>query len=336
MPVVHVGDGSIPVLLCVDVEPDSFVPQPSDSLAWNGFPAIHVDFTRLRDRLAAVTGTHPRFSWFLRLDAQVEFAFGEPDWIVSRDGDLIESLAREGDEIGLHVHAVRRSATVEKYQVGYADPAQVEQCIRDAAAIFQSRFARPARAFRLGFGWMDTRIAAVLESIGVRYDLSIEWGRQIALYARPGEILVPGVVDHTQVPRMPYRPSKSNYRVPDPTGVDGLWCVPVSTGTAPFFSEWRENLHRPLRWRRALEPADLCRPPRVVRHIIDQWLSHTPRPYLTLVVRSSTAAGRFRDSFERNLDLLCRHPLARRFRYVTPEDAISALFVADRRVAGTT
>lgn len=319
--------GAIPVLLCIDVEPDSFVPHPRESPTWNGFPAIYADLKRLRYRLFEVTGAPVRFSWFLRLDAQVEFAFGEPDWVVSRHGDLIESVLSEGDEIGLHVHVVRWSSEAEKYQIGYADPLQVEQCIRDAASVFERRFAQPARSFRLGVGWMDTRTAAVLEAVGVRYDVSIEWGRQIALFARPGEIVVPEVADHTLVPRMPYRPSKENYRVPDPTGRDGLWCVPTSTGTAPFLSEWTGNLRRPLRrWWRALQAADLCRDPRVFHHIIDHWLRHAPRPYLALTVRSSTAVDRFRGPFEKNLDLLCRHPLAQRFRYMTPEDAISALF----------
>jgi hypothetical protein len=322
-------DGTrIPVVLCIDVEPDAPVPPPYGASLWSGFPAIHEKLMALRRRLSAITGSHANFSWFLRLDPQVEFAFGSADWVVAQHADLIDALRREEDEVGLHVHVTRWCAERRVYVVEYGDRASVERCVRLGATAFRGAFDQAPRAFRFGFGWMNTDAAALLESIGVRYDLSVECGRRFALFARPGEIVSPHVVDHSAVPRMPYRPSKADYRVADTESATRMWCLPITTGTAPVLFELIGHLRRGrARWpQHSPLAADLSLHPGVFRRIIDRWLVQAPHPYLVLVVRSSTATNELRACFESNLEVLCHHAQATRFRYTTPGDAISILY----------
>src|SRR5512137_482975 len=95
----------IPVLFCIDIEPD-----PRDvrsSSDWHGFEATFEYFQALRSRLSAATGIPARYAWFLRMDPQVAVAYGSPDWAVRRYAPQFDALRLAGDEMGLHPHAWR-------------------------------------------------------------------------------------------------------------------------------------------------------------------------------------------------------------------------------------
>src|SRR5262245_54374338 len=96
---------TIPVIICVDVEPEKReidVTVPED---WRGFEATLAFWDTCRPQLAAATPGAANFSWFFRMDPQIERAYGRPLWVADRYGAALEHMERAGDELGLHTHA---------------------------------------------------------------------------------------------------------------------------------------------------------------------------------------------------------------------------------------
>ena len=94
----------IPILICIDVEPDDREIDPDVRHDWKGFEKSYEFFTQLRPRLKAVTGSPVHFSWFLRMDPQIDHTYGSPTYVVTRYRDLLQKLSMMGDELGLHTH----------------------------------------------------------------------------------------------------------------------------------------------------------------------------------------------------------------------------------------
>ena len=99
----------IPVVLCIDVEPDDRQIAPADARPWRGFEGLRAWMGALRPRLPAPAGA-PRFSWFVRVDRQVAEAFGSPAWALAHYAREIGALQLAGDELGIHSHAYRWDA----------------------------------------------------------------------------------------------------------------------------------------------------------------------------------------------------------------------------------
>ncbi|MBA2723389.1 MAG: hypothetical protein H0U56_10945 [Methylibium sp.] len=94
---------TVPIVLCIDVEPDERETDPFRPVDWKGFEAALECMDALRPRLAQHTGAPVCISWFLRMDPQVEQTLRQR--IVGRRA-LPEAFARRdrsGDELGLHV-----------------------------------------------------------------------------------------------------------------------------------------------------------------------------------------------------------------------------------------
>ena len=84
---------AIPVILGLDVEPDAYQVPRSGAPPWFGFVAVHRWLEEQRDRLEAVTGRSPRFSWFVRMDPQVEEAYGASTYAVEAHQELFDGAA---------------------------------------------------------------------------------------------------------------------------------------------------------------------------------------------------------------------------------------------------
>src|SRR5215831_10264271 len=95
----------IPIVMCIDVEPDQFLIDVDAKEDWNGFAQTFEFFNALRQHFEVATGRPVHYSWFLRMDPQIELGYGQADWVVQRYDALIQKLRRAGDAIGLHVHA---------------------------------------------------------------------------------------------------------------------------------------------------------------------------------------------------------------------------------------
>src|SRR6188768_995106 len=84
--------GDVPVMVTVDVEPDERTFPPDEPRPWSGFAQMTEKVGPLRERLAAITGTPVSFSWFLRMDPQVERAWGSATWAAEEYATQLESL----------------------------------------------------------------------------------------------------------------------------------------------------------------------------------------------------------------------------------------------------
>jgi hypothetical protein len=97
----------IPILLCVDIEPNARATKIGERPRWTGYERSHRLLEALRQVLADATGSPAHFNWFLRMDHQVELTYGTRRWAADTYGDLLDEATRQGDEIGLHNHAWR-------------------------------------------------------------------------------------------------------------------------------------------------------------------------------------------------------------------------------------
>src|SRR5262252_3920673 len=90
----------IPIIICIDVEPDGRAIDPLVRKNWFGFEETWNRLNRLRHSLAKARGP-VHFSWFLRMDPQVKQMYGTADWVFSRYPGQFVEMQKAGDEIGL-------------------------------------------------------------------------------------------------------------------------------------------------------------------------------------------------------------------------------------------
>jgi hypothetical protein len=62
----------IPVILCIDIEPDPQRPDPTNHQPWRGFERLYRYLQVLRFRMADLTGEAPWQNWFLWVDHQIK------------------------------------------------------------------------------------------------------------------------------------------------------------------------------------------------------------------------------------------------------------------------
>ena len=97
----------IPILICIDVEPEARQIDSAAAVDWNGFEETASLFSEIRPRLEEATGAPARYSWFFRMDPQVKHTYGAAGWVATRYREAIGKLESAGDELGLHTHAWR-------------------------------------------------------------------------------------------------------------------------------------------------------------------------------------------------------------------------------------
>src|SRR5687767_13632914 len=102
--------GHIPVILCIDVEPDSPRPNPNRPDRWRGFERLYPYLCKFRQRLAEMTGEAVRLNWFWRMDPQIETVYRSMEWAARQYKLQMAEMVQAGDEHGLHPHAARWNA----------------------------------------------------------------------------------------------------------------------------------------------------------------------------------------------------------------------------------
>ncbi len=91
-----VSSTPIPTVLRIDVEPDESQP-PAGERPWKGFLAMFDMVERLLRRLSDVTSHPVRLTWLIRLDPDIERAFGRTDFPVRRHHDLFDRILKHSD-----------------------------------------------------------------------------------------------------------------------------------------------------------------------------------------------------------------------------------------------
>lgn len=315
------GGARIPVVLCIDVEPDGFFLDRQRRDPWTGFERAVPLFQRLRSTLGGRPDSPPRVTWTVRMDPQVADVYGRADWAPVTYAREFDALLALGDEIGVHPHAYRWNDASGTWTLDYGDTEWVERCVRMSCDSFAAAFGRPCQTFRFGDRWISHEAVQLLEALGIRYELTLEPGLPGGGFGRHGDRVTGSLPDLTHVPTRPYHPSTDDFRRPG-TRSSGLCLVPLSTARVrPVW--WRRTASRLLG--RGIPPMSstllLSHAPQLFRRIVQDVLARPGTPYLAMALRCNAAASpRLVRRITANLETLRRHPLASQFTWVTPAE----------------
>jgi hypothetical protein len=318
----------IPIIFCIDAEPDPRLIERKKNEPWAGYEAMHAFIQAMRPKLEAATGSPVHYSWFFRVDPQIAEGYGEGDWALRYYKEWIRTYEAQGDEIGLHPHAYRWDE--KGWIADHGNQPWIEHCLDMAFEGFQKNFERPCRSFRFGDRWMNQDTADYLEKMGVRYDLTLEPGYKAQKSMNPGERATGFLPDTMKMPKFPYRPQKSDYQAPDAWRRDGLWIVPISTGFLHFNFGRREWL-----WKSLFQPKKLQPQPMTLNlgfginnfaYVMDTLLEIEQLPYLAIVARTDVAVREnLFSNMQAHLERILNHPLRDRFVFATPEETLAFL-----------
>ena len=315
----------IPVLIVIDVEPDGIYIEPGRGKPWRGFEKAVRTLRDFRAEATAASGAPAHFTWVYRMDPQIELGYGSASWPVAHYTRETAELHGAGDDLGLHPHGFRWCETTRRWNTALDDQAWLDECLRVASDAFERSLGSRCRTFRYGDHWMSQATMELLQRLGARYDLTLEPGHPqtpITRY-RYGTGVLPDLSD---IPAMPYRPARDDYRVADPSRDDGLVCIPMTTSSArPRLS------HRLLDFLRGRGTptrrwvACLSQDPFLFRRIIGDALQRRSG-HLGITVRSDAfVKARLVPRVARNLRWLLSHPLRSMFRWSTADETTAYL-----------
>ena len=308
----------IPILICIDIEPEERRIDPQLRAGWTGFERSYEFFTHLRPRLSSATGSPVHFSWFLRMDPQIACTYGSPEWVVTRYPQLFENLAAAGDEFGLHVHPWRWDEKSKDWIADFEDQEWIEHCITSSFDAFHRSLNRPCQSFRFGDHWMNNVTLDLLERLGVRFDLTLEPGQRGPTLL-PDESFRGFFSDYSRIPRLPYYPDKADFTKPSQRRSRELCIIPTSAGDASWIPTELGSLEGYLTLNLGFHWS-------VCSSIMDTLLAVFGEPYVVLVARTNVASDpNLRVSLKQNVDYLLSQPLLKTFSFETPAEAMQRL-----------
>lgn len=317
----------IPVIVCIDVEPDERQLDGRSRKDWDGFERTLESFEGLRSKLERATRAPVTFSWFLRMDEQIKQTYGSYSWVVERYGRNIHELGVAGDELGLHTHSWRWNGPGGKWIADYADQSWICHCLDQTFNTFEQAFGRRCVSFRFGDGWMNNETMTHLESLGVKFDLTVE----PCIKTMPAEsrVAVGSFPDYARALTYPYKPSRVDFRKPTRSDRD-LWEIPITTGQVPGRFPTLKRILRTSGFERLTPPCTLALNAglyeRNFRAVVNDSLAREGPTYLAIVIRTDACLhSRTRNTVLRNMDFLLSHPLVTKFKFVSPTQAISLL-----------
>ena len=319
----------IPVVLCLDVEPEERLLRAGDPAPWAGYLHAQQYFTALRPRIAAVTGAPARYTWFFRMDPQIEHTFGSATVAVDRFRAFVDGAERAGDEIGLHAHAFRWRDDDRSWLQDLADQSWVDHCVGTSFAAFTRAFGRPCTCFRFGDRWLSTATVDLLERLGVRIDLTVEPGVPRMAPGKPGEAATGALPDYRRVPRAPYEPARADFRRAARPGTRAIRMMPLTAAKRSLVSQLRRLRATGFRDRGRLAPLSLWarwRPPDTFDRLLTRALAAQARPYLAFAVRTELGPrSAIATTVDAALRALLAHPARDRFVFCTPAEALALL-----------
>lgn len=328
---------SIPVTLCIDVEPDRPFNHRSNPMPWEGYLRAVDFFSGFREELERVSAGPVHLSWFYRMDPQVAEIHGDPGWVISNYRDRFEVLAGAGDEAGLHVHPFRWSKEADTWIQDYGNQSWVEHSVQMAFESFRRELKRGCVSFRFGDRWMNNRTFRLLESLGVCYDMTLEPGsRKMTSYhdSIPHTGFIP---DQRKVPQHIYRPAQSDYQHSDVSRCDGPFVLPVSTAPIhlvsstvyrkpPMFTWPFYRLFKPQRVSHWTHTLNIAANPAVFRSVLKHHLQTLRSNHLVIPARSHIfTSAEFTGNVRTNLRALSSEYNDRTFRFTTPAETVASL-----------
>jgi hypothetical protein len=324
---------TIPVLLCVDVEPDEFYVDRRNRAPWRGFEAVHPMFGELRARLEEKTGRDVHFTWAVRMDPQVAVSYGRSAWAVERYSSYFEEYRRAGDEIGSHVHTYRWSQAVDDWIDDYADDAWVRECLEMSANGHEEIFGEKSRTVRFGVFWASTAAINHAEELGYRYDLTVEPGLPANVHDARKPDPTGVQPSYYRVPREPYIPSRSDFRERADGERRDLTVIPLTSGYKKLglgLRSTRERLDRlmnnGLRHRRMSTPLSMWKGwdgANSFGDMLDRAIEAQQKPYLAFTLHSNFPVTKSDSKVRASIEALVDHPACSRFAFCTPAELLS-------------
>ena len=298
---------ALPVVLCIDVEPDDRILAEDEGGPWLGLERFLERIPAVRSRLAELTGGPVAFTWFLRMDPQVERVWGTAQWAAVEYAESLGHLVAEGDELGLHTHTWRWDPQEGTWFADFEDEQWAAHCVHTGLDAYEASFGRSCASHRGGDVFLSPAMIAALAERGVGVDLTVEPGRPPD--PLPAEERHRGALpDHRGAPSQPFRSSPARFPAADGTGGPPTF-IPHLTSPAPIS-------------RRAVHASSANFALRLAAGI----LPRRPR-VLAIAVRTDTALRSW-GTVAANLEHLARH---RSIRFVTASAAAAQLAVSDIR-----
>lgn len=331
-----VPPGKIPVVFCVDIEPDEFFVERANPRPWDGFVFSHGYLEKFRARFEEVTGRPVHFNWFLRMDPQVAIAYGNAAWAAERYADFFEEYRAAGDEVGLHVHTYRWLDDRKEWLDDCGNAEWITYCLESSAGSFKEVFGKQARSIRFGNYWLSTAAVNQAEALGFEFDLTVEPGLNPSNWQSgkkpPQSAASP---DFYRVPRCPYVPSMSDFkRQSGRADSRSITMIPLTSASVALgwgFRDIKRRLGRLARnglsWHRQDQPLSMWKKwsgRDAFTAMLDRAISVQKRPYLAFAVRSDMNSKDF-EAYDSCLHALLSHPAASRFVFCTPQDAMRHL-----------
>jgi hypothetical protein len=228
----------LPLLICIDVEPDERRVESADG-AWSGFERLLDQLPKLRARVEDLTAGPAVLNWFVRADPQVADLHGDPGWAFKQYAPAWAALDREGDEIGIHAHAWRRGES-GSWLVDHGDEAWVESCFAMAISAYRDKFGRPPACSRGGDRFMCERVIDTLERNGVIADATIEPRMPAAKGVGDDGPSTGSLPDYTAAKEVAYRPLRGDFlRSGQPAR--RLWMLPLTSGGPEVLYPWMDE-----------------------------------------------------------------------------------------------
>jgi len=312
----------IPTVLRIDVEPDEHQPVAGER-PWDGFLAMSEMVEGLRCQLSDATGHAVRPTWMIRLDPDVERAFGRTDFPVNRHRDLFNQILNHADVLGIHVHALRWNAEKGLVFSDFADEGWPAECLRVAASTFESCFGTPPQVASFGGDFMSNSVLSAAVDVGIRADVTVAPGLA-AKHHDPsfGAYSTAPSGNFLRCPRHPYYPSRTAFDTPasSPEDVRPLLMVPLtSCDTRMILKRWYRRLvpgegpgYQPL------NPWKIWPSPQRFWDLAQRAADELRAPYLAFALRTEARNTDMHRRVSELFEYLPRHPIARRLRIVGP------------------
>jgi hypothetical protein len=321
----------IPVIFCIDVEPDPRLITRNAPEPWTGYESTHRYLSDLRPRLEEQTGHPVRYSWFFRMDPQIAESYGEGAYVVTRYADFVEEIQSHGDELGIHMHTFRWSEKQNNWIHDFGKD-WTAHCIGTSLEAYRQALGVNCVSYRGGDFWHSTEAVKLLEQLGVRFDLTVEPG------LRPGKARQPGIPDwkfiprYYRVPRTTYTPSELDFRVAGPPGSRSITMIPMTSTYLiglPMYSVVRRILLNGFHNRHQDTPLQIWlqrKPPNTLGALIDRAIAAQQNPYLAFVVRADVVVKpKLFKGFSASIETLLSHPTGPRFVFCTPSQTMAML-----------
>lgn len=329
-------ENKIPVIFCIDAEPDLQHLSRGERSPWFGYETAQKYFSDLRPVLESATGSPVHYNWFLRIDDQMGDVYGSVDWVVHQYREQIHECANLGDEIGIHLHLYQWVPESNEWVIDLNDQETMDRMITTALEAYARDFSKPCRSFRFGNNWINGACVEVMDRLGVHYDLTLVPCQRRMLVpnvgARPRGIF-PSFQD---IPRIPYHPSRTNFHKANSDGSGGITMIPLTVAETKSRYSVRSLvksgiafLGSNMQYARSevlLCPSSSFRPPDTFSDLLSRALLAQEHPYIALAVRSDFAARP--EVFARvkaGLESFLNHPLHARFVFTTPAEAMTLL-----------